>query len=41
MYFNGQPSPGCLSNLRIFDVEEAGDRGAGEVDVEDSDVEAL
>ena len=34
MYFDGEPSAGCLFDLCIFEAEEAGDGGAGEVNIE-------
>ena len=37
MHLNRQPAPRGLFYLRVFDAEEAGDGGAGEVDVEDAD----
>lgn len=38
---DGDPAPRRLADFGGFDVEEAGDGGAGEVDVEDADGVAL
>jgi len=35
--WDGNPSPRRLSDFRRFDTEEAGYRGASEIDIEDSD----
>ena len=37
MDLDGKPAAGSLSDFCGFDAEEAGDGGAGEVDVEDAD----
>ena len=37
MDLDGEPSAWCLSDLCQLDAQEAGDGGAGEVDVQDAD----